>query len=285
MGFQNVLKKAKAVKEQQSQGFDEGERDGGFKQLYPIDGTLKMRFLYNKKSDDIFRVIKHHWVTIGGKRRTVPCLEEFGLPCPMCNIKEEYMNHFNKEKKEVPYQLNVTKRAIAFVTEQPESKNKDDIGATKIWVGPISVMKEFSDILITYSEEEDIPLETLISNPAGYMINVKKFKDGQQTKYSTTVAPMGKTIRSVPKGDTPEQEQEEMDKFLDSLPALEDVVEKSKYEKWMLAKVEEAAKATRIQYGLPPVAPASAKQQSEPVTTTTPVESKPTVDDDLPPRP
>ena len=65
----------------------QNNQNGGPKLVYPGPGTLKVKLLYNPKSNLVARQIKRHKV----ENASATCLGTYGMECPICksvaNIK------------------------------------------------------------------------------------------------------------------------------------------------------------------------------------------------------
>ena len=68
---------------------ESGESSGGREKLiYPQNGKLKVRILFNPKSQVVIRKFERH--TVNGTK--VPCMSNYGQDCPICKVLSDIKN-------------------------------------------------------------------------------------------------------------------------------------------------------------------------------------------------
>lgn len=221
LNYSNVLMAAKKKVEESNKG-----QGGNF--LYPANGGTRVRFLINPKSGLVFRTIARHWDE--DNSRYVPCLEMYGLPCPICALNAKYKA---KTGNELDWRYKAQKRSLSYVTyhsaDEPHKTLKQ--GDTALFTAPSSVEKQMSTILSNidrndYGTEEEYQkgvetyLEKLLANKETNIITITKSKKGNLTEYSTVVHPFNQ-MKSA-------ESDEEMNKLLEELPNLNEALFPSK---------------------------------------------------------
>lgn len=175
----------KEVKESEA---SESSGNNGPKILYPFhDGDLKLRILFNPKSNTVQRrIVRHN----AGKGK-VPCLQVYGEECPVCKAISDVENCVGKECgvfNKYGYQT----RGICYaqVVDAPAEYLKGDgaisIGEIVLFMYPKSLYTLFNEIMLKYTNVLDDIIAKNRSNP--FVIS-RKTKKGGFPEYTVILEP------------------------------------------------------------------------------------------------
>ena len=174
----NVLAQAAQVAQEQE------ERDGsGMKLVYPQNGTLKVRLLYNQKSGVVMRKFERH--KINGQQIT--CLTNFAQECPVCKMLDNIQNAKGVDL----WQLKRTTRGIAYA-EFVESDYKWDNpqnaptkGEIVLLMFPWTIYTDLNRLISSAGQN----IYNLIASNIGGVFKISRWVEKGQTKYRAEIDP------------------------------------------------------------------------------------------------
>lgn len=180
-----------------------------YKLIYPSEGSLNIRILFNPKSGLITRLVNRH--NIGGTR--VPCMATYTKKddCPICKV----LNQAAEAGITLPYSTKSTVRAIFFAqfhsaTYDVGEINKGDI--IKVMV-PWSVYKDIQKFLSDLSQSPDA-MYRAFETSSYFAFTIEKGKGNQD--WSGRINPVI-TVKSA-------ESDEEFIKMLEDIDSLYDAV-------------------------------------------------------------
>lgn len=160
-----------------------------------------VRFIADKNEDNIFGFTiekKTHQLTINGEQKTVPCMEMYGEPCPICSLAQQFYKADDKVNGKRYYK----KRqylAQVLVVEDPlpadEATGTNSVGQVRT----LAINYQIHNLIKDAIGSEDDPLEhdpDDVEN--GYDFVIKKTEAGG---YATYV--VGTKFMSKPRALTP----------------------------------------------------------------------------------
>lgn len=174
-----------AVVAQATQITEQGNNTGGYenqvKLVYPQEGDLKIKLLFNPKSSVVTRKIERH--NINGTK--VACPTMYGQQCPVCKELDAINNAKGLDLWKFKKQL----RGLAFAQylgssykwEKPEDEPK--VGEVVMLMVPWTVYKDLNKIIAEAGAKAD----QLVACNTGKVIKISRWKEGPQVKYSATV--------------------------------------------------------------------------------------------------
>lgn len=179
-----------------------------YKLIYPQEGTLKVRLLFNNASGTVLRKIRRHKIN----NQQIPCLREYdNHECPICKILSDIKN----AKGQDLWQLASSTRGIAYA-EYVESNyrwNKPEYepqtGEVVMLMFPWSVYSELNQLISSAGEN----IYGLIASNEGGLFVIERYKENNFTKYRTSIDPFVHNHKTR----ATEQEYEEL---ILSLPSL-----------------------------------------------------------------
>lgn len=161
----------------------ESNDNNQYKLIYPQEGTIKVRLLYNDKSGLIIRKIIRH--KIGGKQ--VVCLTNYSDDCPVCKV----LNDIENVRGSVPWQLKRTTRGIAYaeyVDSDYKWSNPNNIpnkGDIVLLMFPWSVYVDLSRLFNSAGDK----LGSLVTSNVGGVFKISRWMDRGQVRYRTEIDP------------------------------------------------------------------------------------------------
>lgn len=217
---------------------ESGSSSDGYKLVYPQDGELKVKLLYNVKSQVVMRLINKHTI---GESKSV-CLSQYGKTCPVCQVVSMIENAYPNTPD--LWKMKNMKRAIMFAeyisssyvvsrTEQFNPKR----GEVILLMVPYMVYSELNQIM----SEAGNDITKLISENTGRVVNITRFIDKGRVRYSSE---LDKVIDSHKTCES----DEEFDKMLEDLPSLNDKIVPENFSTEIAQKAEQLAKELNTMY-------------------------------------
>ena len=200
------------------------------KLLYPGQGTLTVKLLFNTKSNIVMRLINRHTVD---EKTKVACMKTFGQECPICKALEDIKNARGVDLSK----LRSVVRGISFAQYvgsdyKIEGVNPGDI---VLFMYPWTVYKDISSIIAQAKTPED--LESLLASNEGFTFKIIR---GADNKYTTQIDPF-KKYKSC-------NSDQEFVQLLNGLDALNDQILKSPATEETLKEVKQYAQELQQKY-------------------------------------
>ena len=231
VNLEKILDNANKVVESQSNN----EFSDRHKIVYPTDGTIKVRLLYNEKSGLVIRQIKRH--KIAGEK--VACMSQYGQDCLICKTLTDIEN----SKSKVPWSMKSTSRGIAYAEYVDSNYTWDnpqytpEKGEIILFMFPWSVYSDISRLINSAGDH----LEKLIASNEGGVFEVTKIVDKGQIRYRTAIDPFDTAHKT-------RSSQEEYEKLLSELPNLNESVLPSKVTQEIIDEVRDTANQLTTEY-------------------------------------
>lgn len=205
----NVLATASAVsKNGSSSSSEEGSK---YRYLYPSTGTLRVKLLYNPKSNLLGRITKKHVID---KSKAI-CLSMYNMDCPICKTVQNIKNaigqdvwKFNARVRAVTFAQYVGSNNYQWTQENPEPK----VGDVVILMYPWSVYQDINRLLVNCGANAS----QLIATNVGKVVNISRWQESSMTKYKCEVDAFAPEFKSA-------ESDEAFEALLNSLPSLEEV--------------------------------------------------------------
>ncbi|AMM44892.1 hypothetical protein SP15_093 [Bacillus phage SP-15] len=237
----NVLNSAQQVKEQK----DQQQKNNGNRRklIYPADGTVRMKLLFNPKSGIALRKIGRHHVQ-GVK---VPCLELFGKECPICktltnikNVKGNDLWEFKRKERGLSYAQYIDDNYNRPPNEKPE--NIPTQGETIIAMYPWSVYRDLQSIIA----EAGANAASILATNHGKIIKITRTRGkNNRVEYRVELDAFGE-YQTAPT-------DEEYMKVLNELPNLNDEIVPSELTEDIMNSVKEVDRKLNEAYLSPAV--------------------------------
>lgn len=187
------------------------ENNAGYRYLYPGIGTLKVKLLYNPKSNAFGRITKKHVID---KARAI-CLSMYNEECPICKTVESIKNatgqdiwKFNARTRAITFAQYVGSSNCTWTKENAEPK----IGEIVILMYPWSVYQDINRLLVNCGSNA----EQLIATNVGKVVNISRWQEGGMTKYKCEIDAFAPEYQSA-------ESEEAFVKMLNDLPSLEEL--------------------------------------------------------------
>lgn len=173
--------------------------------LYPQQGTLTFKLLFNPKSNLVKRAINRH--TVGEDK--IACMKTYGKECPICKVLEDAENSRGIDLGK----MRSIVRGISLVQFIEATYKVDNVKAGDIvmLMYPWTVYKDLSTIMSQAKSEAE--LASLIASNTGYLFTLTR---GNDNKYTTNVAPF-RTYQTC-------QTDDEFATLLNNLDSLNEMV-------------------------------------------------------------
>lgn len=173
----NAAKVTQEVKES-------GNYGNKHKLIYPQNGTMKVRLLFNNASGAVLRKIRRHRIN----NQQIPCLKEYNNhECPICKILSDIKNAKGNDL----WQLSANTRGIAYAEyvesnyhwDKPENEPKP--GEVVLLMFPWSVYSELNQLISSAGEN----IYSLIASNEGGLFVIDRYVENGFTKYRTSIDP------------------------------------------------------------------------------------------------
>lgn len=213
----SVLNQAQEVTSQQ-QNSDKSK----VRLIYPSTGTLKVKLLYNPKSNLVARQIRRHKV---GNTNYV-CLSSYGVDCPICKTIDSIKNatgvdawQLNAKTRGISYAQYIGSEGYKWDTKNPEPQ----IGELVLLMYPWTIYQDINRIISTAG----IHANELIATNTGKIFKIIRWRENSQEKYRgeldafntyTTISCNINDPNDVAKAEI------EFDKYLSEIPNLSEAV-------------------------------------------------------------
>lgn len=199
----NVLAQAAQVTQEQQ----EKDSSSNMKLIYPQNGELKVRLLYNNPAGVVMRKFERH--KINGQQIT--CLSNYGRECPVCKILDNIQNMKGTDL----WQLKRTTRGIAyaeFVESNYRWDNPQDAptkGEIVLLMFPWTVYTDLNRLINSAGQN----IYDLIASNVGGVFKISRWVEKGQTKYRAEIDPFDRQHRTC-------ATDEEYQKLIMELPSL-----------------------------------------------------------------
>lgn len=199
----NVLAQAAQVTQEQQ----EKDSSSNMKLVYPQNGELKVRLLYNQPAGVVMRKFERH--KINGNQIT--CLSNYGRECPVCKILDNIQNVKGTDL----WQLKRTTRGIAyaeFIEANYKWDNPQDAptkGEIVLLMFPWTVYTDLNRLINSAGQN----IYDLIASNIGGVFKISRWVEKGQTKYRAEIDPFDRQHQTCPT-------DEEYQKLIMELPSL-----------------------------------------------------------------
>ena len=158
---------------------ENSDNSDGVKLIYPQDGTLRVKLLFNPKSALVSRKILRH--NIEGTK--VACLSQYGHDCPLCQT----INSIQNAKGLDLWKLKANTRGLSFAqfigTDGYTFNNENDkpqVGEIVLLMYPWTIYQEINRIIA----EAGSNAQEIVASNIGKVLEIRRWKEGNQVKYS-----------------------------------------------------------------------------------------------------
>lgn len=228
----SVLNKA-ATETQNAE--NSGGSNNGPKLIYPQQGTIQVRLLFNPASGLVMRKYEQH--KVGDSK--VACLQMYGKECPVCKI----INDINNAKGTDLWKNKRTTRGIAYAEyvasdykwEKPEDAPK--AGDVVILMFPWSVYTDLNRIISSAGQN----IYSLVASNIGGVIKISRFTENKQVKYKAEIDAFNMQHQTRPTDD-------EYNKLLTEQVSLNEKFMPAEFSEDILVKAKELADQLNREY-------------------------------------
>lgn len=207
----DVLNTAKEVSKAGGSSKNSENGFSNYRYLYPAVGTLKVKLLYNPKSNMLGRITKKHVVD---QSRAI-CLSMYNHECPVCKILKDIKNavgqdmwKFNARVRAVTFAQYVGSTNYTWTKDNPEPK----VGEVVILMYPWSVYQDVNRLLVNCGANAS----QLIATNVGKVVNLSRWQENGMTKYKCEVDAFAPDFQSS-------DSEEAFEELLKGLPSLEEI--------------------------------------------------------------
>lgn len=205
--FSNVVSQAREAIE------SGGSRDESRTRiLYPGEGVVQVRLLFNVKSNSVMRLIKRH--NIDGTK--IECESMYGKECPLCSAVNNIKAATNRDL----WSLKGKQLGIAYAQYVGCSRDYDwggyqapQKGEVVLLMFPWTLYKELSGIIQRASDN----IEEIIAAPAGRVISLSRDSSGDKIVYRAEIDPFQQPFVSA-------DSDLAMERFLESIDDLNEAI-------------------------------------------------------------
>ena len=208
--------------------------EGNPRLVYPGMGILKVKLLYNPKSNLVSRLIKRH--KVGNSNYT--CLGMYGQDCPICKINESIKNatgmdmwKFNPKNRGISYAQYVGSDNYTWDGEPPK------VGELILLMYPWTVYQDINRLISTAG----VHAEELIAKNEGKVINITHYRENSQEKYKCEIDAFADTFKTC-------DNDQDFENFINNLPDLNETIVPSTLNETTLKSVTEASEALAREY-------------------------------------
>lgn len=178
--------------------------------IYPGTGTLKVKLLYNPKSNSVSRLVRRHKV---GNTNYI-CLSMYGQDCPICKTVDAIKNStgadlwkYNAKARGISYAQYVGSEGYTWDNDEPQQ------GELILLMYPWTVYQDINRVLASAGTRA----EELIALNEGKIVNIVHWRENSQEKYKCEVDAFAANFKSC-------ATDEEFEKFMNDLPNLNEAV-------------------------------------------------------------
>lgn len=210
--------------------------------VYPGQGDLSVRLLYNPASSLVSRLISRHNIQSGNSTIKVPCLRTYGQECPICKVLKDIKAATGQELTSFRSQT----RAISFAQYVSSSYNINEGRSTPINPGDVILLMYpwtvYGDIQSYISEVASTPsgMTEAFTRASGY---VTKITRGSDNKYTVTNSPFSKFESA--------KSDEEFLKIIEGVESLNEQVLSSAITEEMTAQINGVVNDLTTRYLVP----------------------------------
>lgn len=130
----------------------------GYKLFYPAGQTrAKLKILYNVQTGLVGRAVTKHQFTyavVNGKRFKVnpPCLKQYGMECPVCNVTKNIVDIKGKEVLQNTHRWTQKFISFAYIEEisghpETDAEKKVNPGDIVLFMYPNTIFKKVNEII------------------------------------------------------------------------------------------------------------------------------------------
>jgi hypothetical protein len=228
----NVINQAQEVTSQQQNGDGKNQ----IRLIYPGTGTLKVKLLYNPKSNLVARQIKRH--KVGNTNYT--CLGMYGMDCPICKMVDSIKNStgldlwkYNAKTRGLTYAQYVGSQNYTW-----DNNNKEpQVGELILLMYPWTIYQDINRIISTAGVNAD----QLIARNEGKVVNIIRWRENSQEKYKCEVDAFAAPFRSC-------EDDQKFDQYLSDLPDLNEAIVSSQANQDTFKYANEASEALSREY-------------------------------------
>ena len=229
--FSNVVSQAREAIE------SGGSRDDSRTRiLYPGEGVVQVRLLFNVKSNSVMRLIKRH--NIDGTK--IECESMYGKECPLCSAVNNIKAATNRDL----WSLKGKQLGIAYAQYVGCSRDYDwggyqapQKGEVVLLMFPWTLYKELSGIIQRASDN----IEEIIAAPAGRVISLSRDSSGDKIVYRAEIDPFQQPFVSA-------DSDLAMERFLESLDNLNEEIYPSVEDPELVGKLKTMAISLESRY-------------------------------------
>lgn len=240
--------------------------------IYPGNGSVSFRLLFNPKSNSVMRLIHRHKLDTG----KVDCAYQWGTDCPVCKVLESIKNVKGLDL----WTLKSKTYGIAYAQFIGTSAGYDwgtrrvpAQGDLVVMMFPWSVYKQISELIQKSGEH----INDLITNNEGKVFTIeRKTTSDNRVEYRVDIDAFSPLFKS-------KESQREFDAFLEGLDDLNDTITPKSLPEGHLNKLALEANNLETKYlstfnsqfnpGQVPQQPAPQATMTPPVVTTVPTPS------------
>lgn len=265
--FSKVMKSLEGVSTEST------EKSYKYKLVYPNEGSLNVRLLFNPKSGLITRLINRH--NIGGTK--IPCMATYTSKsdCPICKVMEQAENAGVK----VPYTSKSKVRAIMYAqfhsaSYEIEGVNRGDIILLMV---PWSAYKLIQKFILDVSSTPE-SMNKAFNSPEYYTITIEKGKSN--TEWNARLNPV-LTLKSASSQDEFEKMIEEVDSLYDAVSNIHETPTDNDIK--MMNEAADQLRSTLYSESEPTTPEAPVNPNQEPTTASAALNTAPNTLSDLHP--
>lgn len=214
----SVIGQANEVTAQQQSGDGKSK----LRLIYPGTGTLKVKLLYNPKSNLVARQIRRHKVG----NTNYNCLSVYGIDCPICKTVDSIKNatgndmwQFNYKTRGISYAQYVGSDNYQWNTQNPEPQ----VGELILLMYPWTIYQDINRVISTAG----IHANELIATNSGRVFNIIRWRENSQEKYKGEIDAFSTYMTFPCNINDPNdiaRADAEFEKYLNELPDLNEAV-------------------------------------------------------------
>ena len=227
--------------------------------IYPGPGTLKVKILYNPKSNVVSRSIRRH--TVGDSKYA--CLSMYGMECPICKTIESIKNSTGVDvwKHNAKFRGLTYAQYVGSEGYQWGADGEPQVGELVLLMYPWTVYQDINRIISTAGPNA----AQIIASNTGKVLRIIRWTENSQIKYKAELDAFGDFTSFT--GDDGESKFEN---FLNEIHNLNEAILPITPDDKIIAGAREASEVLSREYlrGVSQVAPTANLAQTSQIVTT-----------------
>lgn len=178
-----------------AQDSSESNNENSIKIVYPQDGVMKLRLIFNNASGAVMRKFERHVINDS----KVPCLTMYGQECPICKA----LDNISSAKGLDLWKLKRTTRGIAYAEyiesdyKWADPKYEPKRGEIVLFMFPWTIYTDLNRLISSAGQN----VYSLICSNVGGIFKISRWSEKGQIKYRAEIDPFETNHQTRPTDD------------------------------------------------------------------------------------